>query len=542
MTESIPNLPPLTADAPQWQALLAHGERLRGGTLSGLFAADPQRVDRFTFRAEGILADFSRQRLDAPARAALFELARAARLEDAIAALFAGEPLNFTEQRAALHMAMRGGAPMPAQDAAMLQDTDARMRDFSRRFHSGALLGHDGTPLRTVIHLGIGGSDLGPRLACEALAPVTGAPVVRFVANLDPHALEAALAGVDPRETLFILSSKSFRTTETLNNARAARAWLEQHFGRDQDFTAHFAAVTHARDDAIAYGVAPAYVFALPVWVGGRYSVWSAVGLPVLLSLGEAGFDALLNGAREMDAHFRTHALEDNLPVQLGLVDLWNASVLKHGTRAVLPYAHGLRTLPAWMQQLEMESNGKRCQRNAQPCTLPTAPVVWGMEGTLGQHAFHQLLYQGMRDTALEFIVVRPHNAATRQLAENALAQAAALMQGRSLERARAHLAQHGYDDGRREALAPHLTCRGEQPSTTLLLPALTPHTLGRLLALYEHKVFVQGWIWGINSFDQFGVELGKELAHALNTGQPPDDPATHALLAEFDAPKAADA
>jgi glucose-6-phosphate isomerase len=417
-------------------------------------------------------------------------------------------------------MALRGAGPPPAADAAQLHDTAARMRAFARELRTSTLTGASGRPLRRVVNLGIGGSDLGPRMVAEALAGAPGSqPVsVHFVANMDPQEFDEVLYGADPAETLFIVASKSFTTAETLTNAEAARAWLRAALGEDADIGAHFVAVTNAVAAAVAFGIARERLLPMPDWVGGRYSVWSAIGLPLLIGLGEDRFDALLAGARAMDEHFRDAPLAVNLPVLMGLIGLWNTDFLDQETLAVLPYAHGLRSFPAWLQQLEMESNGKRCLRDGSTTEVMTSPVVWGGAGTVGQHAFHQLFYQGTRAVPADFIIIAGGDDPRRQaVVNNALAQTAALTHGRSLAEAEAMLRARGADEAEIRRLAPHLVIPGNQASTTVLLPHLDPYSLGALMALYEHKVFVQGWIWGINSFDQYGVELGKEMARRLS-------------------------
>lgn len=517
---------------PAWAELGAHAVRLRHQRIEALFDADPARFEQARLEHDGLIADFSKQLIDPTARESLVALAQQACLPEAIHALFAGEALNFTEDRAALHMALRGGCALPDADAAPQRTTLARMREFARGLGDGTVKSATGVAFRDVINLGIGGSDLGPRMAGEALraGKQAGLPRVHFVANIDPSELEEALAEADPRTTLFIVSSKSFSTAETLANARAAVEWLEAGLGADADYGAHLCAVSNATAAAIAFGIPEERVFPIPAWVGGRYSVWSAIGLPFLIAIGEAGFDALLAGAASIDTHFRTAPLDENIPVMMGLTGLWNTDFLAIESLAVLPYAHGLRSFPAWLQQLEMESNGKRCLRDGTTSAVHTSPIVWGGAGTVGQHAFHQLFYQGTRRVALDFLVpVLGDRASEHALVENALAQSAALMSGRDLAAAQRALENAGLPPDQVEKLAPHLVCPGNQPSTTLLVAGLSPHTLGQLMALYEHKVFVQGWIWGINSFDQYGVELGKEMARALSD---PDAGVQHAATA----------
>lgn len=501
-----------------------------------LFERDHARFDTLSFRHDGILLDLSKQALDLPALATLVELAEQSGLRTGIDELFEGRHLNFTERRAALHMALRGGCRAPDSEASELARTRARLSEFVAALRECSVNGATGERIRLVVNLGIGGSDLGPRMAVEALAtPGDRSDLeVRFVANIDPRDLDETLADADPAATLFIVSSKSFSTAETLANATAARAWLRAALGPDADLTSHFAAVSNATEAAVAFGILPERVFPLPEWVGGRYSVWSAIGLPLMLAIGEDGFDQFLAGGRSMDEHFHDAPLARNLPALMGLTGLWNTDFLGIETLALLPYAHGLRSFAAWLQQLEMESNGKRCLRDGSPTAVPTSPIVWGGVGTVGQHAFHQLFYQGTRKVALDFIVpVGEDEPRQRALVDNALAQSAALMAGRDHDAALTGLRDKGLGESEAARLAPHLVCPGDQPGTTLLLPELNPYTLGQLMALYEHKVFVQGWIWGIDSFDQYGVELGKEMARQVaGGGTREQDSSTAGLLA----------
>jgi glucose-6-phosphate isomerase len=525
---------------PTWAALSAHARRLGERPLRDFFTDDPGRAERLSLnfphpaepRRSALAADFSKQCFDDAALADLIELAREARLDEGIRSLFAGEAVNFTEGRAAAHMAMRGGCPLPGGREA---GGTRAVRAFAFALREGKLTGSTGKPIHRLINIGIGGSDLGPRLAVEALAGLPSESDgldIDFVANVDPCDLDAALARAEAASTLFLISSKSFGTAETLANAEAARQWLRGNLDRDADIGAHFAAVSNAVEAAAAFGIRPERIFPLPEWIGGRYSVWSATGLPVLAAIGGA-FDEFLAGGQAMDEHFRNAPFERNLPVWMGLAGLWNTDFLGIESLAALPYAHGLRSFPAWLQQLEMESNGKCALRDGSRSAVATAPIVWGGAGTVGQHAFHQLLYQGCRRVALDFIVpAGGDDPRQRALVDNALAQAAALMTGRNLTAARAALARRGLPVAEIARLAPHLVCAGGRPSTVLLLPRLDAFHLGALLALYEHKVFVQGWIWGINPFDQYGVELGKEMARALAAGQAGEQDASTARLA----------
>lgn len=524
---------------PAWKALARHAQRLAGCSLRSLFDDDTARAKRFSLNfvdpAEpwhaALIADFSKQYIDDAVLDDLILLAHEARVSDGIRRLFSGEALNFTEGRAAAHMAMRGSCPPPPGAGGDMH----AMRAFAFALREGECVGSTGKPIRHLINIGIGGSDLGPRLVTEALtnARASGGFEVDFVANIDPIELDAVLARSDAASTLFLISSKSFSTAETLANAEAARQWLRMSLGRDANLKAHFAAVSNATEAAAAFGISPDRIFPLPDWVGGRYSVWAATGLPVIAAIGGM-FDAFLAGAKAMDDHFRTTPIECNLPVLLGLIGLWNIDFIGISSLAALPYAHSLRSFPAWLQQLEMESNGKHALRDGSRAEAATAPLVWGATGTIGQHAFHQLLYQGTQKVALDFIVpVGGDEPRQRVLVDNAFAQSAALMIGRDLDTARATLAKKGLPEDEIERLAPHLVCEGNQPSTTLLLPQLDAAQLGTLLALYEHKIFVQAWIWGINPFDQYGVELGKEMARALAEGQTGEQDASTARLAK---------
>jgi len=498
----------LTA-SPAWKALAAHRDRMATASLRELFAADASRAARFSLEFGDLLLDFSKQRVDAEAMRLLFGLAAQAHVPAWTARMFAGEQVNNTEGRAALHVALRSDSTefpprrnvMPSVHAAREQ-----MRRFVEEVH--------GSGIADVVNIGIGGSDLGPRMLVRALRGICRpAPRLHFVANVDPADLESSLRGLNPQTTLFIVASKTFTTAETLANAARARRWLEAGPDAPADAARHFAAVTANVAAATAFGVPADRVFPVWDWVGGRYSVWSAVGLPVALACGMEAFEELLEGARAMDAHFHTTPMERNLPAALALLEIWNVNFLGAASRAVLPYSEDLRELPAYLQQLEMESNGKRTDREGSEVDYATAPVVWGAAGTPSQHSFHQLLHQGTPLVPVDFVVVANGD---RALAANALAQSAALAFG---------YAAPG---------APHRSLPGNRPSNTLLLARLDPHALGQLIALYEHKVFVQGVIWNIDSFDQWGVERGKALAHALLGGGAeagPDDASTRALL-----------
>ncbi len=507
--------------SPAWRALQSHHADMAGVRINELFARDPARAQAFRLQAGALLLDYSKHRATDATLALLVDLARQADVEGWRARMFAGEHINSSEDRAVLHVALRsalkvfpaGGDVMP-----LVRDARQRMRAFSDALRSDALLGHGGKPLRTVINIGIGGSDLGPRMLARALWRHADAPQsLSFVANADPDDLAHALAQAQPETTLIIVASKTFTTAETLGNANLARTWLASALG-DGAVKQHFAAVTANTRAAAAFGIAPERCFPLWDWVGGRYSVWSSVGLPVAIAVGMDRFEELLAGARAMDEHFLAAPLEANMPVLLALLGIWYANFLGAETHAVLPYAEALRELPAYLQQLEMESNGKRVDRDGQAVDYATVPVIWGSVGTNSQHAFHQMLHQGTHLVPCDFLVPAEGTGAA---AENALAQAAALMAGK-------------------DAAEPHRHFDGNRPSSTLMFKALDPHTLGQLLALYEHKVFVQGIIWNLNSFDQWGVELGKDIARTLaahpagGAAIPALDASTNALLARL--------
>jgi len=481
-----------------WRALQAHQAEIADVRMRDLFAHDPERARKFGLQAGALLLDYSKHRMTEATLALLIDLARQAEVEQWRTRMFAGERINTSEDRAVLHVALRSGLKVfPAGNDVMplVREARERMRAFSDSIRGQRLLGHGGKPMRTVINIGIGGSDLGPRMLVRALWRHADAPQsVHFVANADPDDLARALAQARPETTLIIVASKTFTTGETLANAKLARSWLTEGLKDEAAVKKHFAAVTANVEAAAAFGVAPELCFPLWDWVGGRYSVWSTVGLPVAIAIGMDRFEQLLAGARAMDEHFLTAPLEANMPVLLALLGIWYVNFFGAGTHAVLPYAEALRELPAYLQQLEMESNGKGVDRDGLQVDYATAPVIWGSVGTNSQHAFHQLLHQGTQLVPCDFLVPA---AGTAAAAENALAQAAALMAGK-------------------DAAEPQRRFDGNRPSSTIMFNAVDPHTMGQLLALYEHKAFVQGIIWNINSFDQWGVELGKEIARTL--------------------------
>ena len=530
-----------------WAALLDAANDARQRRIADLFDVEPARLGRLTLEAAGLVLDLSKQPWSLADVELALALARAADVPGARTRLFAGEPVNRSEGRAAQHMALRAadGEDWSADGEPVSRDieaTRAAMRAFAQSVRSGARRSATGKPFRAIVHIGIGGSDLGPRLIWEALRPLAPDIEIRFAANVDPAELALALAGLDPAETMVVTVSKTFTTLETLTNAEAARAWLRAALGPASD--SHLVAVSAAPDKAEAFGVPADQVFGFWDWVGGRYSIWSAVGLSCAVALGFNVFERFLAGARAMDRHFVEAPLPTNAPVMLALAHIFNRNGLSRPIRAVVPYAQRLRLFAAFLQQLEMESNGKRVTSEGGPITHPTAASVFGDAGTNGQHAFFQLLHQGADVVPLDILAVREGSegdpAAQRKLLANAVAQAEALMVGRSEADVRAELIAAGRSASEIDALAPQRTFPGDRPSSFLLLDRLDPERLGALIALYEHKTFVEGVLWGINSFDQWGVELGKTLAARvlsdLEGGDGAHDPSTTALIARLKA------
>jgi len=499
--------------------------------IERLLQGEPDRARRLCVDAAQLHLDLTRQRLPGDALAALIRLAESAGVEARRDAMYAGEAVNFTEGRPALHVALRAPAPAArpgaASDAARdriaeVAATLERMAQFSDAVRSGAWRGATGRPISDIVHVGIGGSHLGPQLACEALAGYAHPRLqCRFLSNVDPQAFDRAVAGCDPATTLAIVASKSWHTQETARNALALRRWFEAGGIDQQGLQRHLVGVTANVDAAVAFGLAEASIFPFRDWVGGRYSLWSAIGLPVMLSVGPKHFRDMLAGAHAMDRHFAEAKLAGNAPVLLALVSLWNTMALPGSTEVVVPYSDALRSLTAWLQQLQMESNGKRVDRDGRPVEGPTAPVVWGGPGTDAQHSYFQALHQGTGVHPVDFVVVVPSGRDPEgrgdALLANALAQRDALLYGRDTA------APGSGDDTRAAWLAAHRACPGNRPSSLILLDRLDPARFGALLALYEHKTAVLGWLWDIDSFDQWGVELGKLLASDI---EPLLDPA----------------
>lgn len=482
--------------------------------IEDLFAADPARAERFSVQALGMVFDYSKTQINAEIARHLTDLAEKADLDAARDAMFTGKAINTTENRAVLHTALR--APATAQIHVDGQDVVPAVHETLDRMRALAQTLRAGT-ITDVVNIGIGGSDLGPAMAVRALRPYHDGPRCHFVSNVDGADIADTLDGLRAETTLFIIASKTFTTIETMTNAETAKAWLQ---AAGVDVSERLVALSSAVDKAVAFGVPEARVFGFADWVGGRYSVWGPIGLSLMIAIGPSNFNEFLAGAQAMDDHFRSAAWSENMPVMLALVGIWHAQIMGYETRAVLPYDDRMARLPAYLQQLEMESNGKRVALDGTPLTEASGPIVWGEPGTNGQHAFYQLLHQGTRIVPCEFMVAaqshEPDLAHHHDLlVANCLAQAEALMRGRDLETARGKVPA-SYTGAAREAQAQHRVFPGNRPSTMLAYRKLTPRVLGQIIALYEHRVFVEGVVLGINSFDQWGVELGKELATTL--------------------------
>jgi len=533
---------PIT-ESPEWRALDAHFAEQRDVHLRDLFASDPARGERLTVDAKGIYLDYSKNRITDETLRLLLALAHRAGLRERIDAMFRGEKINVTEGRAVLHTALRApeGAVVEVDGVNVVPQVHAvlrKMAEFSERVRSGAWVGHTGRRVRNVVNIGIGGSDLGPHMAYDALVDFSQRDMTfRFVSNVDGTDFWEATHDLDPAETLFIVSSKTFTTLETLTNARTAREWLVHAFGGDESAVAkHFVAVSTNAEEVAKFGIDTANMFEFWDWVGGRYSYDSAIGLSLMVAIGHEQFDEMLAGFRSIDEHFRTAPFESNLPVLLGLVGIWYDDFFEAETQAVLPYSQYLARFPAYLQQLDMESNGKSVDLEGKPVTMQTGPIVWGQPGTNGQHAFYQLIHQGTKLIPCDFIgfVHANHEVGEHQnlLTANLLAQTEALAFGKTAAEVEA--------EGVPPFQVPHRTFPGNRPTNTMMVERLTPHSLGQLVAIYEHKVFTQGTIWNINSFDQWGVELGKKLATAIIpelSGPEPDlqhDSSTTALIRRY--------
>ena len=514
----------ITASA-AWAALDSHRGAIAKTHLRDLFAADPKRVESLSLSFGGMFYDFSKQRMTAETLALLVSLAKEALVPEWRERMFSGEKINISEGRSVLHTALRRSAgPFPSKQFDVMPEvveTRRRMAEFAERLRSGKHFGHKGMPIRDVVNIGIGGSDLGPKMMNQALRAMSHPALnVHYVSNLDGAQLAPLLQTLDPRTTLFIVVSKTFTTQETMFNANTARDWLRANLGDELVIENHFAAVSSKPERAVEFGVPRELVFPIWDWVGGRYSLWSAVGLALMIAIGPHAFDEMLRGAERMDEHFRSAPFEQNLPVVMALIGIWNTNFLGASTLSMLPYNESLKYFPSFLQQLEMESNGKTVTADGKPLDYETCPIVWGELGNNGQHAFFQLLHQGGRLIPCDFIASArsdyPLPGHQEALLSNCFAQSAALAFGRDEDEVRANMEKEGVSPQQIADLLPHRVFAGNQPSSTLMLGSLTPETMGALVALYEHKVFVQGAIWGINSFDQWGVELGKAVASRI--------------------------
>ncbi len=534
-----------------WKALEAHATRPQARDIQGLFATDPQRAARYCLEAAGLFLDYSKNPIADETLQLLLALAADSSVPEQIQAMFEGRRINITENRPVLHIALRNQSQRPiyVDERDVMPDVKAvlqRLREFSDAVRKGQLRGVTGKPFSDVVNIGIGGSDLGPLTACCALRPFAqGGPRVHFVSNVDGAHLAATVAGLDPQTTLFNVSSKTFTTQETMANARSAREWLLTNVsGADSRQNAvgkHFAAASTNLDETAAFGITPERVFGFWDWVGGRYSLWSAIGLPIALAVGFEQFERLLAGAHAMDEHFRNAPAEENMPLLLALIGVWHANFQGLPTHAVLPYAQDLSWLPMHLQQLDMESNGKRIDRAGGAVDYSTGPIIWGAPGTNGQHAFFQHLHQGTQVTPCDFIVAANSEWDMPEhheiLLANCIAQSEALLRGRTKQEALEELQARGVKGQEAQRLAAHRSFPGNRPSNTIVMDRLDAHSVGALIALYEHKVFVQGAIWNINSFDQWGVELGKGLAKAVlndfrnGRASPGHDQSTAALI-----------
>ncbi len=511
---------------PAWQALQAHYQVMKDVHMRDLFAADPHRFERFSLRFEDILLDYSKNRITQETMDLLVALAHQAGLKQAIQAMFSGEKINVTEKRAVLHVALRNRSNRPilvdGEDVMpQVNRVLEKMRVFSEKVRSGAWRGFTGKRITDVVNIGIGGSDLGPRMVVRALTPYHH-PEMRFhfVSNVDGTNIAETLARLDPETTLFLIASKTFTTQETMTNAHTARDWFMLAAQDDSAIEKHFVAMSTNREKVMAFGINPDNMFEFWDWVGGRYSLWSAIGLSIVLAVGFDRFEELLTGAHHMDEHFRTADFAENIPVIMGLLGVWYNNFFGAETHAVLPYDQTLELFSSHLQQLDMESNGKSVTIDGRWVDYQTGPIIWGQPGTNGQHAFYQLIHQGTKLVPADFLApAQSHHPIGRHhdiLIANFLAQTEALMKGKTEEEVRAALLAQGVPEEDLALLVPAKTFPGNRPTNSILFKKLTPHTLGSLIAMYEHKVFTQGVIWRINSFDQMGVELGKVLAKVI--------------------------
>ena len=525
------------SELPAWRQLWPHYEEMKSVHMRDLFAQDPDRARRYWLEVGGLTLDYAKNRITDQTLNGLFELARESRLPEKMRAMFAGEKINNTENRAALHIALRNRADTPiyVDGENVMPKVNSVLRHMGRFAHAvrnGDWTGYTGQAITDIVNIGIGGSDQGPLMMCTALQTY-GHPRLNmhFVSNVDGTQLRDVLEQVRPETTLFIIASKTFTTQETLTNAHTARDWFLQS-GREEDIAKHFVAVSTNKEAVSAFGIDTANMFEFWNWVGGRYSLWSAIGLPIMIYLGEENFIEMLEGAHLMDQHFINAPFEQNMPVLLGMIGIWYINYFGGGSHVITPYDQHLHHLPRFIQQLDMESNGKQTACDGTPVGTDTGPIIWGETGINGQHAFFQLLHQGTHITPIDLIasLEKRSNLPGHHeiLLSNVFAQAEAFMRGKTAGEVRAELQVQGMDGEKIEKLVPHKTFSGNRPTNILLLDKIDPHNMGSLIALYEHKVFVQGVVWGINSFDQWGVELGKQLAQTILaelTGEIPPQP-----------------
>ncbi|HSH54573.1 MAG TPA: glucose-6-phosphate isomerase [Methylotenera sp.] len=515
---------------PVWHKLCQHQQTIASVHMRDLFAKDPNRFSKFNLKFADILMDYSKHRIDEETLPLLFQMAREAHIESWRDRMFAGEKINITENRAVLHTALRNRAntPVMVDGKDVMPDVNAvlaQMRKFSDSVRNGSWLGYTGKRITDIVNIGIGGSDLGPVMVCDALTPYASPDLkVHFVSNIDGAHLMRALSECNPETTLVIVASKTFTTQETMTNAHSARKWFLESAKDEAHIAKHFVALSTNAKAVKEFGIDTANMFAFWDWVGGRYSLWSAIGLSIALYVGMDNFEELLTGGFEMDEHFRTAPLEENMPVILALIGVWYNNFFHVDSQAILPYDQGLARFPAYMQQADMESNGKFIDRNGDRVQYKTGSVIWGEAGTNGQHAFYQLIHQGTQIVPCDFLMpVHSHykvgengNTHHKILLANFLAQTQSLMLGKTQEQARTELRQQGLNGEALEKLLPHKVFDGNRPTTSIMFDKLTPNTLGKLIALYEHKIFVQGIIWDINSYDQWGVEYGKQIAQQI--------------------------
>jgi glucose-6-phosphate isomerase len=528
---SFPHTDPAQTNA--WKALAEHQLEMAAKSLPDLFKEDPERFNAYSVRAGGILFDYSKNRISSRTLDLLLQLAAECHLGDATEAMFRGEHINATEDRAVLHTALRNfsGDPVMADGKDVMPEVKAvqqQMRAFCAQVHSGQWTGWTGKPIRHIVNIGIGGSDLGPVMVTEALRPYWKEGIqVHFVSNVDGTHIAETLKRVHAEETLFLIASKTFTTQETMTNAHTARSWFLEHAKDETHVAKHFAALSTNEKEVVKFGIDSANMFGFWDWVGGRYSLWSAIGLSIALTIGYDRFEELLRGAHAMDRHFRNEPWTRNIPVLMALIGLWYTSFWGAQSEAILPYDQYMHRFPAYFQQGNMESNGKHVDRNGKPVTYATGPVIWGEPGTNGQHAFYQLIHQGTLLIPCDFIApVISHNPIGdhhEKLLSNFFAQTEALMNGKSRETVDKELSKLTESD--RAILAPFKVFEGNRPTNSILVDKVDPFTLGQLIAAYEHKIFVQGVVWNIYSFDQWGVELGKQLANAILPELRHDDP-----------------